>query len=406
METEKLLVLNAGTSSLKFAVYERNSDLKPLIRGKIERIGEVVAKCWLCNLSSEKETRRNVPAQTHVAALEILLKALGEVLDIEALTAVGHRIVHGGPRFSNACVVSPEVLNELRQIVSFAEEHLPAEISVIEATAARLPRVQQVVCFDTSFHRALPDVARRLPIPRRYEAAGIRRYGFHGLSCRYMIEQVRAMWGDRAARGRIVLAHLGNGASLTAVCEGQSIDTSMGFTPTAGLVMGTRCGDLDPGLLAYLARVESLTPKQLTDLVDRRSGLLGVSETSGDMRDLLKAVATDARAGEAIRLFCYEAKKRIGAYAAAMNGVDILVFSGGIGENCPSVRERICKDMSYLGLEIDDPRNDVNNKIISTTSSKVLVMVVKADEESVIAQETHQALSAIVEPSPPVQIAP
>lgn len=401
MPTEKILVLNAGSSSLKFAVFERDLERKPLVKGAIERIGDGLARVRFRNLTVERDSRRSVPAPNHLAAFEIVLKMVSETIEIETLTAVGHRIVHGGPRLLESREVTSEIVTELKQVVAYAEEHLPAEISLIEAVAARYPNLQQVVCFDTAFHSALPDVAQRLPIPRRYAAAGIRRYGFHGLSYQYLLEQVRKMWGDEVVRGRIVLAHLGNGASLAAVRQGRSIDTSMGFTPTAGLVMGTRCGDLDPGLLAYLARAESLTPQQLTDLVDRRSGLLGVSETSGDMRDLLKAAATDARAGEAIRLFCYEAKKRLGAYAAVMNGLDVLVFSGGIGENCPSIRDRICRDMSYLGLELDVPRNDVNNKIISTTTSKVLVLVIKSDEESVIAKETYQVLSSPVDVSEP-----
>lgn len=404
MATEKLLVVNAGSSSLKFAVYERDVELRPVAEGAIERIGQGRPRVRLRHLSTEGEVRRNVPATNHATALEIALDALAETIDIESLTAVGHRIVHGGPRFSEPCLITPEVITELKQMVAYAEEHLPAEIALIEALATRLPTLRQVGCFDTAFHSSLPEVARRLPIPRRYEAAGIRRYGFHGLSYQSLMQQLRKLWGEQVFRSRIVLAHLGHGASITAVRDGRSVDTSMSFTPTAGLVMGTRCGDLDPGLLAYLMRAESLTAKQLTDLIEHRSGLLGVSETSGDMRDLLKSAPTDARAGEAIRLFCYEARKRLGAYAAVLNGLDVLVFSGGIGENCPSVRDRICREMNYLGLEIDGPRNDVDNKIISKTSSKVLVLVLKTDEESVIAQETYRVLSSLTENSEPNHI--
>src|SRR5207302_200255 len=236
-----------------------------------------------------------------------------------------------------------------------------------------------------AFHRDMPRVAKLLPIPRRYEAMDVQRYGFHGLSYTYLMEELARLAGADAARGRVILAHLGNGASLAAVRDGNSIDTSMAFTPTAGIVMGTRSGDLDPGLVGYLARAERMTPEQFDDMVNRRSGLLGISEISPDMRDLESRRATDARAAEAVELFCYEARKRVGAYAAALGGLDTLVFAGGIGENSPAVRAGICEGLVFLGIRLDEGRNTSNFPVISAESERVTVRVIPTDEELTIA---------------------
>jgi acetate kinase len=269
---------------------------------------------------------------------------------------------------------------------------LPEEIQLTEAFHRRFPDLPQVACFDTAFHHDLPRVARLLPIPRRYEAQGVRRYGFHGLSYEFLMGELSRLAGSEAAQGRVILAHLGNGASLAAVHHGKSVDTSMSFTPTAGVPMSTRSGDLDPGLVWYLARTEGLDAKRFNEMVNFQSGLLGVSETSSDMRDLLEHESGDVRAAEAVALFCYQVKKWIGAFAAALGGLDTLVFAGGIGENAPPVRTRICDGLGFLGIELQEKRNVANEGVISAATSRVGVRVIRTDEEQMIARSVCRAL--------------
>jgi acetate kinase len=289
-------------------------------------------------------------------------------------------------------VVTQELLDELHRLRPYDPDHLPREIELIETFRQRHPKLPQVACFDTAFHQTMPRVAKLLPIPRRFDARGIQRYGFHGLSYAYLMEEL-ARLGDPAAKtGRVILAHLGNGASMAAVRDGKSIDTSMGFTPTAGLVMSTRSGDLDPGLAPYLERTEHMTTKQFYEMVNHQSGLLGVSETSSDMRDLLAQEAGDARAAEAVALFCYQAKKWIGSFAAALGGLDTLVFAGGIGENAPPVRERICEGLGFLGIELDEVGNAENAAVISAGSGRVVVRVIRTDEELMIARSVTRMI--------------
>jgi len=308
------------------------------------------------------------------------------------LAAVGHRVVHGGPKYWEPQRITPEMIQELRQLSPFDPQHLPEEISLTEAFHRRFPDLPQVACFDTAFHHDLPRVARLLPLPRRYEAQGVRRYGFHGLSCAYLIEELAHVADARTADGRVILAHLGNGASLTAVRGGRSIDTSMSFTPTAGLPMGTRSGDLDPGLVWFLAKTEQLDARKWNQLVNFQSGLLGVSETTSDMRELCEREAEDSRAAEAIALFCYQIKKWIGAFAAALGGLDTLVFSGGIGENAPPIRARACEGLGFLGIELEENRNLANQGVISADSSHVAVRVIPTDEEKMIARTVCRVL--------------
>ena len=261
-----------------------------------------------------------------------------------------------------------------------------------EAFHRRFPDLPQVACFDTAFHHDLPRVARLLPIPRRYETQGVRRYGFHGLSYAFLMREMARLSGTEAAQGRVILAHLGNGASLAAVRDGKPVDTSMSFTPTAGLPMSTRSGDLDPGLLWYLVRTEGFDAKQFNEMVNFQSGLLGVSETSSDMRDLLARETQDVRAAEAVALFCYQVKKWIGAFVAALGGLDTLVFAGGIGENAPTVRARICDGMGFLGIELEEKRNAANEGVISAAASRVAVRVIRTDEEQMIARSVCRTL--------------
>ena len=250
-----------------------------------------------------------------------------------------------------------------------------------------------MACFDTAFHHDLPRVARLLPIPRRYEAQGVRRYGFHGLSYTFLMGELARLTGAETAQGRVILAHLGNGASLAAVRDGKSVDTSMSFTPTAGVPMSTRSGDLDPGLVGYLARTENMSAKQFNEMVHFKSGLLGISETSSDMHDLLKCETQDIRAAEAVALFCYQVKKWIGAFAAALGGLDALVFAGGIGEHSAAVRSRICDGLGFLGIDLDKKRNDATEAVISTATGRVVIRVIHTDEEIMIAKSVCSVLS-------------
>jgi acetate kinase len=288
--------------------------------------------------------------------------------------------------------VTQELLDELHRLRPYDPDHLPREIELIEAFRQRHPKLPQVACFDTAFHRTMLRVAKLLPIPRRFDAKGIQRYGFHGLSYAYLMEELARLGDPAAAKGRVILAHLGNGASLAAVRDGKSIDTSMGFTPTAGLVMSTRSGDLDPGLAPYLARTEQMTTKQFYEMVNHESGLLGVSEISSDMRDLLVQEAADVRAAEAVALFCYQVKKWIGGFAGALGGLDTLVFSAGIGENCPSIRARICEGLGFLDIELDETRNAKNAAVISTDASPATVRVIHTDEEVMIVRSVCRIL--------------
>ncbi len=282
---------------------------------------------------------------------------------------------------------------ELEKLSPYDLEHLPAEIAMIKALLDAYPRLRQVACFDTAFHHNMPSVAKILPIPRRYLGQGIQRYGFHGISYSYLMGELRRLDGEAAAKGRVILAHLGNGASMAAVKEGCSIDTSMAFTPTAGLVMSSRSGDLDPGLAAYLARAEAMSPDRFYKLANFESGLLGVSETTSDMRELLKHEHEDSRAADAIALFCYTARKFIGAYAAALGGLDTLVFAGGIGENAPVIRARICDGLAFLGIALDEQRNTANAQQISADASRVMVRAMKTDEELQIAQYVRRLVN-------------
>jgi acetate kinase len=321
-----------------------------------------------------------------------LIDWIGQRGGPDALIAVGHRVVHGGPTYSEPQRITAKVLEELRRFSAFDPEHLPEEIRLIDAFQRRFPGLPQVACFDTAFHHDMPRVAQILPIPRRYWGQGVRRYGFHGLSYAFLVSELARIAGTPTAHGRAILAHLGNGASLAAVHDGKSMDTSMSFTPAAGVPMSTRSGDLDPGLVSYLAHTERMNAKRFNEMVNFHSGLLGVSEISSDMRDLLNRETQDVRSAEAIELFCYQVKKQIGAFAAALGGLDTLVFAGGIGENAPSVRARICDGLGFLGIELDEKRNEAGEGLISASSSTVAVRVIHTDEELMIARSVGLVL--------------
>jgi acetate kinase len=291
-------------------------------------------------------------------------------------------------------------LAELHRISPYDPDHLPREIELIEAFRQRHPKLPQLACFDTAFHQTMPRVAKLLPIPRRFDAKGIQRYGFHGLSDAYLMEELARLGDPAATKGRVILAHLGNGASLAAVNQGKPVDTSMGFTPTAGVPMSTRSGDLDPGLVWYLARTENMTAKQFNEMSNFKSGLLGVSETSSDMRELLAGEKEDVRAAEAVALFCYQIKKAVGSFAAALGGLDTLVFAGGIGENAPPVRARICNGLEFLGIELEERHNTANDGVISSATSRVDVRVIHTDEELMIARSVCRVLGLAISSEP------
>jgi acetate kinase len=388
-----ILTINGGSSSVKFALFEADASLRQVLSGRIERIGSSPSATFFVNRGpGQPAIRRRIPAADYRRAAEWLIDWLLTKIAARPIAAVGHRIVHGGLRLIEHQRITPGVLKELKKSQDLDRAHLPREITLVETIGRRLSGVAQIACFDSVFHRDLPRVAKILPIPRAYTNAGVRRLGFHGLSYAYLLDELRRVAGKAAADGRVVLAHLGSGASLAAVRKGKPVDTSMAFTPTAGLVMGTRPGDLDPGLLVYLMRSEALGPDELDSLISERCGLLGVSQTTADMRDLLARRRADRRAEEAVALFCYQVRKWIGAYAAALDGLDTLVFSGGIGEQSAPVRRRICEGLRFLNVRIDARRNAANAGVVSTSASAVAVRVIPTDEEIVIARETRKLL--------------
>jgi acetate kinase len=387
-----ILTINGGSSSIKFAVFEVGDSLRRMLQGGIERIGLPQAIWRMKGVNQADNVSRPVTAPDHAVAVGALMDWIEERRGRDALIAVGHRVVHGGPKYSEPERITEQMVEELHRLSPFDPEHLPEEILLTEAFHQRFPDLPQVACFDTAFHHDLPRVARLLPIPRRYEAQGVRRYGFHGLSYTFLMGELARLAGAEAARGRVILAHLGSGASLAAVRGGKSVDTSMSFTPAAGVPMGTRAGDLDPGLVWYLARTEHMSAKQFNEMVNAQSGLLGVSESSGDMRDLLDREAQDGRAADAVALFCYQVKKRIGAYAAALGGLDTLVFAGGIGEHAPTVRARVCAGLEFLGVVLEEGRNATNAGVISAEAGPVTVRVIPTDEERMIAEAVCRVL--------------
>jgi acetate kinase len=386
-----VLIINGGSSSIKFALYQVGEPLKRKLYGKIDRIGLSGTNMTYSDPLGNQQNSHSIAASDHRSAANVLVDWLIERDEFASIGALGHRVVHGMKHFQPE-IVTQELLDELHRISPYDPDHLPGEIELIETFRQRHPKLPQVACFDTAFHHTMPRVAKLLPIPRRFDAKGVQRYGFHGLSYAYLMEELARLGDPAASKGRVILAHLGNGASLAAVRDGKSIDTSMGFTPTAGLVMSTRSGDLDPGLAPYLARTEQMTTKQFYEMVNHKSGLLGVSETSSDMRDLLAHEAGDVRAAEAVALFCYQVKKWIGAFAAALGGLDTLVFAAGIGENAPTIRARICDGLGFLGIELEEKRNAANEGVISAAASRVAVRVIHTDEEQMIARSVCHVL--------------
>ena len=399
---KKILAVNGGSSSIKFALYEAGEPLTRRLSGKIDRIG--LKDASLTFKDNRSDVQEDAPAKgtghpaskgsepvpakaANIAeAAAFLLDWLGRREDATPLAAVGHRIVHGlGHR--QPMIVDDALLTELQEISSYDPDHLPGEIELIRLFRQHAPGLPQIACFDTAFHATLPRVARLLPIPRRYDEAGLQRYGFHGLSYSYILEELTRIAGPVVAGGSVILAHLGSGASLAAVKEGRSIDTTMGFTPTGGVVMGTRTGDLDPGVAWWLLQNERLTPGQFNDLINHQSGLLGVSGgVSSDMQDLLGRESSEIPAAEAVALFCYQVKKTIGSFSAVLGGLDAIVFTGGIGERSSMIRSRICAGLEYLGVGLEQRANEKNELLISAAGARVRVYAIPTDEELMIAR--------------------
>lgn len=395
--SKNILAVNGGSSSIKFSLYGAGEPLSKWLSGKITRIGLKDAKLTFTN--SRNNTKDEVPVENEVPLAVVGLSEAADVLTdwlqkqegAMPLAAIGHRVVHG-LQHRHASVIDAGLLQELQSISGYDPDHLPGEIALIRQFAKVYPDIPQIACFDTAFHSELPPVARLLPIPRRYAAAGLQRYGFHGLSYSYIMEELMRIAGAPVARGRVIIAHLGSGASLAAVKNGISVDTTMGFTPVGGIVMGTRPGDVDPGVWWWLLEKEGLDAGQFSHLINQECGLLGISETSPDMQDLLEKESHDPRAAEAVALFCYQVKKAIGAYTAVLGGLDTLVFTGGIGEKSSAIRSRVCAGFDYLGIQLAQRANAQNELFISTLDTRVGVYAIPTDEEWMIAKTVKNLL--------------
>ena len=384
-ENSNLITINGGSSSIKFAMYEMAKTPKLIFSGSINRIGLNGTTFNVNYIDQYENVGYEIYCPGFYEAAIFLILWLKKQAGFDRIKCVGHRIVHG-MNHTHAEVIDATLLKELKRITDYDPDHLPAEIEIIELFRQRCPGVLQVACFDTSFHTTLPRIAKILPIPRRFDQAGVQRYGFHGLSYAFLIEKLKEIAGADRANGRIILVHLGNGASITAVKDGKSLDTSMGFTPAGGCIMGTRSGDLDPGVAWYMMNSEGMNTKQFNHLINHEAGLLGISETSADMQELLQIESTDERAAEAVALFCYQLKKWIGSFMAVLDGLDTLVFSGGIGENEPIIRSRICEGLGFAGIALDEAQNEQNGFEISKADSKVKVLVIPTNEELMIAK--------------------
>jgi len=393
----KILVLNCGSSSIKYQLFDMSADEKVLAKGLLERIGQSIGIVNHTPMGKDK-MKYETPITNHTAGIEIIInllldKEVGVINSLSEIKAAGHRVAHGGEHFKNSVLINNDTLTEISNCIQLAPLHNPANLKGILAVEKLIPGLPQVAVFDTSFHQSMPDYAYIYGIPYEYyENFEIRRYGFHGTSHKFVAEKAANMIGKNINDLKIISCHLGNGASITAIDRGVSIDNSMGFTPVEGLIMGTRCGDLDVGALLFIMEKENLDTKQANDLVNKKSGVLGISGISSDMRDLENAAMQgNERAKLALDVYAYKVKKYIGSYIAAMNGLDLLIFTGGIGENSMYIREQITSNMEYLGIKIDKNINDSTkgvDAIISTEDSKVCTIVATTNEELVIARDT------------------
>lgn len=388
--SERIAVINSGSSSIKFALYEARSPEASLFRGQIEQIG-VAPRLRVIDGAGNVVQQRQWPAEgfDHRAATGEVLETAVQLLNGSSVAGVGHRIAHGGMQCTAPVRIDADVMAELTRLVPLAPLHQPHNLAAVTAIAEAAPALPQVACFDTGFHRGQPDIAQLFGLPRKFAAEGVRRYGFHGLSYEFVTSQLERI-APHYARSRAIVAHLGNGASLCAIKEGRSVATTMGFTALDGLVMGTRCGSIDPGVLLYLMDSRAMDARAIEKLLYRQSGLLGISGLSSDMRNLRASGAPEA--AEAIALFVYRVIREIGSLAAALGGLDVLIFTGGIGENDVKTRSEILEGCRWLGVRLDEARNAGGQQIISTEDSGIAALVVPTNEETMIARHTSSVL--------------
>lgn len=383
-----VLSLNSGSSSLKFGVYRVSSgQTERLLSGEAETLGAGKSGLHAMDAQGQSIVAEDQPMTTMAQVMQRIGKLIADS-HLSALDAIGHRIVHGGPKLRQPCHIVHDVIRELESVAAFAPLHTPASLEVIALAAQTFPGLAQVACFDTGFHANMPAIACVLPLPKVLRSQGIQRYGFHGLSCESIVQQLGA---DMPAR--LIIVHLGNGASVTAVRKGISIDTSMGLTPSGGVIMSTRSGDLDPGVLIYLMREKKLDAAAIETLVDHESGLLGISGIDSDMRRLHTAAATNADARLAVAMFCYSVRKQIVAMMAVLNGADMIVFTGGIGENDAIVRAIVCADLAWAGVRLNDACNKTRSNPVSDAAADCVVLVLPSQEDEQIARHTAAVLS-------------
>jgi acetate kinase len=389
-----ILTINSGSSSIKFSLYVLGETEDLVLKGDLDRIGVGHGVFQARDNQGRQLAAQELELPDHDAALKTLFAWLEGHAAGQNLHGVGHRLVHGGAAHVQPQRVSPALLKDLKLLIPLAPDHLPHEIKALEGVRRHFPDLVQVACFDTAFHRRMPEVAQRYALPGSFTREGLQRYGFHGLSYEYITQELAREAGSPEAPGKLIIAHLGNGASLAAIEGGRSLDTTMGLTPAGGLVMSTRSGDLDPGVILYLLQEKKMTPAAVNHLINHQAGLLGVSGLSPDMQDLLAQEETQAAAALAVELFCYQARKFVGALAAVLGGLDTLVFTGGIGENSAVIRTRICAPLKFLGLRLDPDLNRQNDPVISEKDSPVTVRVIKTNEELMLARHTRDLLPA------------
>lgn len=384
-----VLTLNRGSATLKGALYATNP-IELVLSIQVDRVDSPGARVKIASKSAAVLFDSGVESTSPNAFLDCVFDWLQAHAYLSNMAAFGHRLVHGGMKFRQPTRITADVLSQLQELIPIDPDHLPGAIDIIRFTSERFPQLPQIGCFDTSFHRTLPKVARMYALPHRLFDEGLMRFGFHGLSYEYIAGELKVL--EAGLPERVIVAHLGSGASMAALRRGESIDTSMGFTPLEGLVMGARSGDVDPGALFYLLDQGKMTSASLYDCLNKQSGILGISESSGDMRDLLEKAPHDEHAAEAVALFCYRARKYVGAYAAALGGLDVLVFTGGIGEKSALVRSQICGHLEFLGIQLDAQRNQANAPLISTPASPVRVRVIETNEDLTIVRHVLEVI--------------
>jgi acetate kinase len=382
-----ILCLNSGSSSLKFALYQMGKNEEVLLaKGEVKGIGLENSSLQIQDGKKQNFEELKIDHLNHRLALKEIFAALKR-FNLPRPDAVGHRLVHGGPKYNAPEHVTPELIVTLHNLIPLAPLHLPSGILCIEEIVSQFPEIPQVACFDTAFHHRMPEVAQRLPLPRHFWDEGLKRYGFHGLSYEYIIHSL-----GQDAKGRIIIAHLGNGASLAAVKDGVPMDTTMGLTPTGGVMMGTRSGDLDPGILIYLMRQKGYDPNELDRLLNYESGILGVSGLSSDMKTLIQKSDDESNAAQAIEMFCYYIRKHIGALVTVLGGIDVLIFTGGIGEKSALIRSKICECLEHLGIQLDEDLNSANADVITLPESMCTVRIIQTMEDLMIARKTHDVI--------------